>query len=160
MPKQPRRVCMDLRRCVAVLGMLVTLPSSAVPAALAEPATPAAPAQIIKSFDAAAALGARPGVSDLSLSPDGKSVAYVAPTTGQGSMLLTLDLAKGSKPQVAMAVAGKPERLGNCHWVSNERLVCIVYGVIKSPLDLLPFTRTVAVNRDGGTLKMLSTKDS
>jgi dipeptidyl aminopeptidase/acylaminoacyl peptidase len=145
---------MDSRRCVAVLGLLVALGASAAPAG------PATPAGVIKSFDAAAAFGARPGVLDLSLSPDGKSVAYIAPAKGQGSMLLTLDLAEGSKPHVAMAVEGKPERLGSCHWVSNERLVCIVYGVVKSPLDLLPFTRTVAVNRDGGTLKMLSTKDS
>jgi acetyl esterase/lipase len=143
---------MDLRSCVGVLGLLV---ASAAPAALA-----AAPAGAIKSFDAAAAFGARPGVADLSLSPDGKSVAYIAPTTGQGSMLLTLDLAEGSKTHVALTVSGKPERLGNCHWVSNERLVCILYGVVKSGLGLLPFTRTVAVNRDGGTLKLLSTRNN
>jgi dipeptidyl aminopeptidase/acylaminoacyl peptidase len=140
---------MDLRSCVGVLGLLV---ASAVPAA--------APAGVIQSFDAAAAFGARPGVADLSLSPDGKSVAYIVPTKGQGSMLVTLDLAEGSKTHVALRASGKPERLGNCHWVSNERLVCIMYGVVKSNLILLPFTRTVAVNRDGGTLKLLSTRNN
>jgi hypothetical protein len=30
-------------------------------------------------FDAAAAFGARPSISDVSLSPDGKSAAYVSP---------------------------------------------------------------------------------
>jgi len=140
---------MDLRSCVGVLGLLV---ASAVPAA--------APAGVIQSFDAAAAFGARPGVADLSLSPDGKSVAYIVPTKGQGSMLVTLDLADGSKTHAALRASGKPERLGNCHWVSNERLVCIMYGVVKSGLGLLPFTRTVAVNRDGGTLKLLSTRNN
>jgi dipeptidyl aminopeptidase/acylaminoacyl peptidase len=140
---------MDLRSCVGMLGLLV---ASAVPAA--------APAGVIQSFDAAAAFGARPGVADLSLSPDGKSVAYIVPTKGQGSMLVTLDLAEGSKAHVALRASGKPERLGNCHWVSNERLVCIMYGVVKSGLGLLPFTRTVAVNRDGGTLKLLSTRNN
>src|SRR5882724_4234427 len=140
---------MDLRSCVGVLGLLV---ASAAPAA--------APAGVIKSFDAAAAFGARPGVADLSLSPDGKSVAYIVPTKGQGSMLVTLDLADGSKTHVALRASGKPERLGNCHWVSNERLVCIMYGVVKSGLGPLPFTRTVAVNRDGGTLKLLSTRNN
>jgi len=124
---------MDLRSCVGVLGLLV---ASAAPAAPAVPA--AAPAGVIKSFDAAAAFGARPGVADLSLSPDGKSVAYIVPTKGQGSMLVTLDLAEGSKTHVALRASGKPERLGNCHWVSNERLVCIMYGVVKSGLGLLP----------------------
>jgi dipeptidyl aminopeptidase/acylaminoacyl peptidase len=146
---------MDLRSCVGLLGLLVASAAPARPAASAEPATPAG---AIKSFDAAAAFGARPGVADLSLSPDGKSVAYIVPTKGQGAMLLTLDLAEGSKPHIALKASGKPERLDTCHWVSNERLVCIVYGVVKSGLGLLPFTRTVAVNRDGDSMKLLSTK--
>ena len=141
---------MDLRSCLGVIGLLV---ASAVPA---EPATPAG---ATKSFDAAAAFGARPGVADLSLSPNGRSVAYIAPTKGQGSVLRTLDLAEGSKAQIALMAGGKPERLGRCHWVSDERLVCVVYGVVKSSLGLLPFTRTVAVNRDGSAFKMLSTRN-
>jgi dipeptidyl aminopeptidase/acylaminoacyl peptidase len=144
---------MDLRSCLGVLGLLI---ASAAPA---EPAEPATPAGVTKSFDAAAAFGARPGVADLSLSPDGRSVAYIAPTKGQGSVLRTLDLAEGSKAQIALTASGKPERLGRCHWVSDERLVCVVYGVVKSSLGLLPFTRTVAVNRDGGAFKMLSTRN-
>jgi len=148
---------MHLRRCVGVIGLLVASAATGEPATPAgEPATPAG---VIKSFDAAAAFGARPGVADLSLSPDGRSVAYIAPTKGQGSMLRTLDLAEGSKAQIALMASGKPERLGRCHWVSDERLVCVVYGIVKNSLGLLPFTRTVAVNRDGSAFKMLSTRN-
>ena len=100
---------MDLQRCVAMLGLLVASATQAAPAA-----------GDAKSFDAAAAFGARPGVADLSLSPDGRSVAYIVPTKGQGSMLVALDLAEGSKPHIALTASGKPERLGNCHWVSLE----------------------------------------
>jgi hypothetical protein len=39
------------------------------------------------AFDAAKAFGARESVLDLSLSPDGMSVAYVAPAAAQGSVL-------------------------------------------------------------------------
>jgi dipeptidyl aminopeptidase/acylaminoacyl peptidase len=117
----------------------------------------ASSAQENKPFDAAAAFGARQGVANMSLSPDGKSVAYVAAAAGPGSALLTLDLAAGSKAHVALVASGKPERIGSCHWVSNERLVCVVYGVVQSAVGLLPFTRTVAVDRSGGNVKLLST---
>src|SRR5580692_4977535 len=88
------------------------------------------------AFDAAKAFGSRPSVEDLSLSPDGMSVAYVAPAAGQGSMLFIQSLVKGaaraSKP--ILGATGKPERLGGCDWVSNQRLVCVLYGVVPSSL--------------------------
>jgi dipeptidyl aminopeptidase/acylaminoacyl peptidase len=117
-------------------------------------------AQESKTFDAAAAFGARQGVTNMSLSPDGKSVAYVTATPGAGSALVTLDLATGSKAHVALAASGKPERIGRCHWVSNERLVCVVYGVVRSRVGLLPFNRTIAVDRSGGNVKLLSTEET
>jgi len=150
---------MGRRRCVVVLLGFVTWAAPVFPAAMAVAAATAAPAAELKSFDAAAAFGARPGVVRLRLSPDGKSVAYIAPLKGQGSVLLTLDLAEGSKPQIALTVSGKPDRLDSCYWVSSERLVCIIYGVVQGALHVLSFTRTVAVNRDGSAVKMLSTKD-
>ena len=44
-------------------------------------------------------------------------------------MLLTLDLAEGSKAQIALTARGNLERLGTRHWVPDQRLVCVVYGV-------------------------------
>src|ERR1700719_1773859 len=85
-------------------------------------------------FDAAKAFGARPRVEHMSLSPDGMSIAYVTPTTGQGAVVYVQSLAKGaslaSKP--ILGAAGKPERLGGCDWVSNQRLGCLIYGVVAS----------------------------
>jgi acetyl esterase/lipase len=46
-------------------------------------------AQAAPQFAPAVAFGARPSVSYLSLSPDGKRVAYIIPTTGQGAALYT-----------------------------------------------------------------------
>jgi hypothetical protein len=51
---------MDLRRCAAVLGLLVTLGSPAAPAA---PASQAAPAGDTKSFDAAVTYPAGDGAT-------------------------------------------------------------------------------------------------
>jgi dienelactone hydrolase len=118
-------------------------------------------AQGAKTFDAAAAFGARQSVADLTLSPDGTSVAYIGPAVGAGSALFTFDIAKGVSARVSALVAsGKPERLERCHWVSNERLVCIVYGVVSSSVGLMRFSRVVAVDRSGGNLKLLSTRSN
>ena len=118
-------------------------------------------AQDVKAFDAAAAFGARPSISDLSLSPDGLSVAYIAPTEGEGSASYTLRLADGAKAKLALVSTGKPDRLERCRWVSNERLVCSVYALIKNPtVGFLPFTRLVAVNADGTNPQILSKQEN
>src|ERR1700722_19050684 len=140
---------MSLRAIVAGSLLLASLP----PLSIAEPA-----------FDAAKAFGARPRVEYVSLSPDGTSVAYVSPTTGQGSVVYVQSLAKGaslaSKP--ILGASGKPERLGGCDWVSNQRLVCVVYGVVASDALLEPVavSRPIAVNTDGTKMQLLSTRDS
>jgi dipeptidyl aminopeptidase/acylaminoacyl peptidase len=116
------------------------------------------------AFDAAKAFGARPGIEHMSLSPDGMSIAYVAPTTGQGAVVYVQSLAKGaplaSKP--ILGAAGKPERLGSCDWVSNQRLVCRIYGVVTSSALLEPVevSRLIAVNTDGSKMQLLSTKEN
>ncbi len=134
---------MSLRSCVAGALLLASLSFLAS----AEPA-----------FDAAKAFGARPSVENLSISPDGMSIAYVVPTVGQGSALNVVSLAKGASPRLIATVAGKPDRLGGCHWVSNDRLVCTIYGVVRASLDIIPYSRLVAVNADGTNMKILSTK--
>lgn len=140
---------MSLRNSVMGGLLLAALPL----ASIAEPA-----------FDAAKAFGARPSVEDLSLSPDGMSVAFVAPAAGQGSVVYVQSLAKGATRAVKpiLGATGKPERLGGCGWVSNQRLVCAIYGVVNNGILLEPaeFTRLIAVNIDGTKLQPLSTRSN
>jgi dipeptidyl aminopeptidase/acylaminoacyl peptidase len=112
--------------------------------------------------DPAAAFGARETVSHMTLSPDGLNVAYIMPTTGQGSVLIVRGLTGDSKPKIAARVAGNPDRLGKCNWVSNERLVCEVYGVHKNStfLEILQITRLLALNSDGSNVRMLSPRNN
>ncbi len=118
-------------------------------------------AQALPSFDAAAAFGARRSVADLKLSPDGASVVYLVPLAGQGSAAVTLDLTKGATPHAVLAADGNPDRLGGCDWVSNDRLVCSIYGVVKNAAyGLLPFTRLIAVSADGSNPRLLSTRQN
>ena len=135
-----------MKRSLALLAVLC----ACVPAMGEEP----------KPFDAAAAFGARPSVSGMTLSPDGKSVAYRKPIEGQGSALFTVSLGD-SKSKPALAVNGKPERLGHCAWVANDRLACNIYANLKDPsFGVESFTRLIAVNVDGTNLKLLSKADT
>ena len=140
---------MSLRATVAGSLLLASLPVLSI----------AAPA-----FDAATAFGARPSVESLSLSPDGMSVAMVAPSSGQGSVVYVQSLANGASRafKAVLGASGKPDRLGGCNWVSNQRLVCAVYGVVAASLLLEPvqFSRLIAVNIDGTNLQVLSTREN
>src|ERR1700712_1785998 len=91
--------------------------------------TPVA-AETAPPLDAAIAFGARPSVANLSLSPDGKSVAYVVPIEGQGSAVVTLNLENNPAPKKAFGADGKPFRLEGCGWVSAERIVCTIYALV------------------------------
>ena len=112
-------------------------------------------------FDAAAAFGARPEVSALALSPDGQSVAWIAPTQGPASVVVTMSLAPGSRPQGILRSSGRPERLQRCVWVSNERLVCEVDFAHRDPhANVVLYQRQVAVNADGSNMQPLGTHRS
>lgn len=99
----------------------------------------------------AAKFGARESVSNLTMSPDGNSVAYVTPRAGQGGALVVQSLADNvSKPVIA--VSGDPERLRTCQWISNTRLFCTVYGVVRNAAlnEILSGSRLLSVGIDGG----------
>jgi dipeptidyl aminopeptidase/acylaminoacyl peptidase len=109
-----------------------------------------------KKFDPAAAFGARPSVSSISLSPDGSSIAFIAASAGRGSILFTMSLDTDSKPRPALTSNGNPFRLQSCEWVSNSRLVCTLFYLMHLNLELAPFTRLIAVDSDGSNFKLLS----
>ncbi len=117
-----------------------------------------------KQFDPAVAFGSRPSVSSVSsvsISPDGASIAFIAPSAGQGANLFTMRLDADPRPRPALASDGAPFRLQGCEWISNPRLMCTIYGVEKVPalnFELAPFTRLIAVDADGRNLKLVSTR--
>ena len=113
-------------------------------------------AEQTKAFDAAAAFGARPGATGMSLSPDGKSIAFIRPDAGPGTILTTIDLSKADDSRVAVYTNGKPDRVGDCHWVSNQRLVCLLNRIVKDRASLTPISRWIAVDREGSNFRMLS----
>ncbi|ARS29017.1 S9 family peptidase [Sphingomonas sp. KC8] len=107
-----------------------------------------------------AAFGARESVVGASLSPNGARVAFLAPGKGQGNILFTVPI-DGSTPAVqALAAGGDPERLTDCDWVSDRRLVCNVFAVHPGVGEAIGVSRIVAVNIDGSELKLVSRRQS
>jgi dipeptidyl aminopeptidase/acylaminoacyl peptidase len=104
----------------------------------------------------AEAFGNREGIEDIALSPDGTKISYIEPSAGQGNRLFTVDLTSGGVAKSVLAAGGDPERLNNCDWVSNARLVCLIYAVSEISGERFSATRVIAVNSDGTGLKMLS----
>lgn len=97
----------------------------------------ALPPQVTTPDPLAVRFGAMPAVAQASLSPDGRSLAYVAPLAGQGGQLRTIRLdSDDSTPVVAATASGNPERLADCEWVDNQRLTCVIWGVIASRRDV------------------------
>ncbi|WP_243395563.1 hypothetical protein [Sphingomonas oleivorans] len=108
--------------------------------------------------DSATVFGVREGAAQVSLSPDGSKIAFIAPAAGQGAALYTVGVEEGARPRRVLVASGAPERLDRCNWVANDRLVCTVYGVIYNNVEPLPFTRVVAVDADGANQKLLSNR--
>lgn len=113
---------------------------------------------------AAAAFGARAAVLQASLSPDGGRVALVMAYRTRGAALLIADPAKGGDPVTILRSTGERERLTDCHWSSDTRLLCQLYFVETAPVGLLrtgnviSYTRLVSLNADGTDLKVVTAR--
>src|SRR4051812_45789115 len=86
-------------------------------------------AQPSSAADLADIFGTRESVQQISLSPDAKKIAYIAPVGGRGSGLYVADL-PGGMPKAIAGLNGDPERFLRCDWVADERLACKVYAVV------------------------------
>lgn len=106
------------------------------------------------------AFGAREAVTSATLSPDGKMMAFLAPTAKQGNALFTVSVDGSASPARALTASGDPERLTRCNWVSNDRLVCTVYTLRDESGYLVGITRQVAVDATGGNVKVVSQRDA
>lgn len=104
--------------------------------------------------------GAREEVQQISLSPDGTRVAFLAPIAGAGRALFVADVAGGSTPRRIMMSDGDPESLTHCRWTAVNRLMCQVYSLVPDGPTMIGFTRMVAVDADGANLKLVMAPES
>jgi len=108
----------------------------------------------------AEAFGAREAVRQISLSPDGTKAAIIQPTKGHGSALMIGDMVNGGELKAILTSSGNPDKLGNCHWSTDTRLICRISITSDVDGERLGFSRIVAIDADGKNLKMLSARTS
>jgi len=110
--------------------------------------------------DLAAAFGAREQIGQISLSPDGSRLAYIVPTKGQGSALLTYAPGRDKEPTVALVMNGEPDRISQCNWIAQDRLVCTLWGLAQpaaiATVGIISYSRVIAIDANGGNARMLS----
>lgn len=110
--------------------------------------------------DAAVRFGARDNVLGVSISPDGKSLAILQPNGARGAML-SIARVDGSVPiKTILSSDAKPQRLRNCRWATNERLVCTITMIDLVYAKMVEGSRLLAINADGSGMKELSARSS
>jgi dienelactone hydrolase len=114
----------------------------------------------VLSVSPAAIFGMREDIEQMSLSPDGGKVAFIAPAAGQGSYLVVRGVEEGAVAKIVARASGNPDTLGRCGWVSNIRLVCTIFGVVDIEGRKVNFSRLLAVDADGGNVRQLGTRRS
>jgi dienelactone hydrolase len=137
---------------------MMKLLTTALLAALAAVSTTAGATDAdVPSAEAAKRFGAREDITQISLSPDGGKIAFISPVPNRGAAVVVADLVKGGAPKPVLINRGENDRLTNCHWATDTRLICGVYVVSDLGVGRLGFTRLVTLNSDGSGLKVLST---
>lgn len=106
----------------------------------------------------AKAFGAREGISQISLSPDGNRVAMIVPAGTRGAALMIADPAKGGMPVSIMQTSGDPERLMSCQWATTERLVCRAVVMTRNSNLIEGYTRLFAIDADGKNFKLITAR--
>ncbi len=109
-----------------------------------------APAAASEPSDEAKRFGARSSVLDVSLSPSGSKLAWIAPGPGHTEVLYVIDLEHGGGVSQVSYNDEIQADLGRCDWATDKRIVCEVYGMARrSDGVLLPYTRMFALSDDG-----------
>ncbi|WP_156351366.1 alpha/beta hydrolase family protein [Sphingomonas sp. Leaf25] len=116
-------------------------------------------AQGTAPIDPAKAFGARERISDVALSPDGARVAMVMANGTRGQVVTVFDIG-GDTQRSILSSDGDTDRIGGCHWSAVRRLVCTIVLRSETGTGALMFTRMVAIDADGGNMKLLSARSS
>lgn len=116
---------------------------------------------VAAASDAATRFGAREGVQQISLSPDGRRLVVLIPDAKRGTRALVYTPDdEATPPAVVLASAGDKEQLDYCQWSSNDRLICGASFTKGRVRDMVAFDRLLTLGADGKDLKVLSARPS
>jgi len=116
-------------------------------------------AQPVTPLDPAKAFGARERIGDVALSPDGERVAMVMAAGTRAQVVSVFDVA-GNTQKLILRSDGTTDRIAGCHWSAVRRLVCTLVLQSDPGSGSMLFTRMIAVDADGGNVKLLSARSS
>jgi len=105
------------------------------------------------------AFGAREQVDDISLSPDGKHIAAVEPAGTRGQVVKVYATDGGAQKAILRS-EGDRDSIRSCAWSANDRLVCTLLLLADGTNQALRFSRMIALDADGGNIRMLSARTS
>jgi len=96
-----------------------------------------------------------PQMRDVSISPDGRYVAFIS-AVDDASVVMTFDAhANGTFQRVAASDPGRFD-VETCGWANEERVICSLTGNIRGRRYAEPpFFRTMAVDASGASIKTL-----
>ena len=95
----------------------------------------------------------------MSLSPDGRQIAFIAPLPDRANALFTVAADGSGEPKRILLASGDPERLSSCGWVSNDRLACnIVFIQMRGDIPIWG-SRMIGVDAGGGSIRVLSRRE-
>lgn len=144
--------------------MALAASSLALGAGLTVTATPTLAqdaANSAKIDDVAARFGVRESVLSISLSPSGRKVAWVSPGPEHTEIVRVYDMDSSDGIKTIISNSEKSGDITSCEWVTDDRLLCQVYGMARSgDGTLLPYTRMFAINSDGSGAEQISEKRS
>ena len=120
-----------------------------LPARATAPVTPSGPDIPLEVF------AAGPAMAEPHLSPDGTKLVYLTSVGGRLHIAVR-DLRTGGERGILNAGAGDFS-VSHCEFKTNDRLLCHLEGVARGgePERLYPASRLLAVNPDGGSLRIL-----
>lgn len=102
--------------------------------------------------------GARESIRDISLSPTGNKVVAVIPGATGGENAVVLDIAAGGTIVPILSSTGGTEKITNCQFVVDTRVVCGLYLTEGTGTNIDAATRLATVASDGTDLKGLSAR--
>ncbi|MCB2066309.1 MAG: S9 family peptidase [Erythrobacter sp.] len=118
-------------------------------------------AQQMSVEELAARYGARQSVLDISLSPSGSQVAYIASDNATTEVLYVVDLNGDGEPRALTRLGEADAELTGCDWANDVWLVCEVLGYTQANGSVpINFTRLLSVATDGSEPNMLTSNRS
>ena len=110
--------------------------------------------------ETAAAFGARQSVLDVSLSPSGTKIVYLAPGSDSAEIVYVVDLAGDAQPKAVTAQRGQDSELAQCEWATDSRIICEARYISTVDGVLIGANRMFALDADGTNVLNLSSRDN